>query len=154
MVARSVFMGNTKRVQNQIAKSLASKEAIAKAMAISVEMVRTSAIESIMRGSKTGTTYTKYNPRRTHTASAEGEAPASDTGNLVSGITTNIEKSITGDIVGEVIANARDGKGGNYAKHLEFGTREMRPRPFLFPALEKNKKRILAIFIKHGVRFR
>lgn len=145
---------NTKKVQKQLAKNLASEKMISKAMVMAVESVRTTAINSILRGTKTGRTYVKYNPRRTHTASAEGEPPASDTGNLVSGITTKVEKSISGSIQGQIIASANDGQGGNYAKHLEFGTRFMRPRPFLFPALEKNKKRIISIFRKHGVRFR
>ena len=47
---------------------------------------RGEAIKSIMQGPKTGRIYEKYNPRRTHRASAPGQAPASDTGNLVSQI--------------------------------------------------------------------
>ena len=49
------------------------------------------AIENISRGAKSGETYEKYNPRRTHKASAPGEAPASDTGNLVSQIRVKAE---------------------------------------------------------------
>ena len=45
------------------------------------QLIRGEAIKSIQTGSKSGIVYEKYNPRRTHRASAPGEAPASDTGN-------------------------------------------------------------------------
>ena len=48
------------------------------------QLIRGEAIKSIQQGAKSGIVYEKYNPRRTHRASAPGEAPASDTGNLVS----------------------------------------------------------------------
>ena len=48
------------------------------------QLIRGEAIRSIQTGPKSGRTYEKYNPRRTHKASAPGQAPASDTGNLVS----------------------------------------------------------------------
>ena len=49
-------------------------------------MVRNTAVESILSGGGGGTTYEKYNPRRTHTASADGQPPSSDTGFLASNI--------------------------------------------------------------------
>lgn len=62
-----------------------------------------------------------------HRASAPGEPPSSDTGNLLS----NIGHSITVEdtVVGHVRASTR------YAMWLETGTRFMAPRPFLRPAL-------------------
>ena len=114
------------------------------------ELVRTTAVDSIARGVKSGRTYVKYNPRRTHTASAEGQAPTTDTGNLIKGISTEIQKR--GKVIeGLIKANAKADNGGNYAKFLEFGTVNMRPSPFLFPALEKNKRIILSIFAKKGL---
>ena len=50
------------------------------------QLIRSEAVKSIMQGPKTGRIYEKYNPRRTHKASAPGQAPASDTGNLVRNI--------------------------------------------------------------------
>lgn len=86
--------------------------------------------KSIQRGPKTGITYQKYNPRRTHQASAAGEAPATDTGALVSSITQ--EKTGKAEaIVGSRIV---------YSKFLEFGTRDIDERPFLRPALKKAQK--------------
>lgn len=86
--------------------------------------------KSIQRGVKTGITYQKYNPRRTHRASAKGEAPATDTGALVS--------SITQEKTGE--AEAIVGSTVEYSKFLEFGTQNMDERPFLKPALKKAQK--------------
>ena len=92
---------NTKKVQKQLAKNLASEKMISKAMVMAVESVRTTAINSILRGTKTGHLY-KYNPRRTHTASAEGEPPKV-TLEIWCGITTKVEKSISGSIQGQII---------------------------------------------------
>jgi HK97 gp10 family phage protein len=89
---------------------------------------------SIQRGGKSGVVYQKYNPKRKHKSSAPGEPPASDTGFLVS----NIKRFIDGDgLGGEVRSRAF------YSKFLEFGTSKMLPRPFMFPALEKNRQKII-----------
>ena len=96
------------------------------------QFIRGEAIKSIQSGAKSGIVYEKYNPRRTHRASAPGEAPASDTGNLVSKI---IVKQKTKNIT-NVESNA------NYSAFLEYGTSKMQPRPFMFPAFEKSKKPI------------
>ncbi len=45
-------------------------------------LVRNTAVTSINQGAKSGVVYEKYNPRRTHRASAPGEPPATDTGYL------------------------------------------------------------------------
>ena len=50
------------------------------------QLIRSEAVKSIQTGAKSGIMYQKYNPRRQHRASAPGEAPASDTGNLVNKI--------------------------------------------------------------------
>ena len=96
------------------------------------QLIRGEAIKSIQTGPKSGRVYQKYNPRRTHTASAPGQAPASDTGNLVSQIMVRQE---TRDNV-VVESNAL------YSSFLEFGTSKMLPRPFLFPATERSRPKI------------
>jgi len=55
------------------------------------QLIRGEAIKSIQSGPKSGRIYEKYNPRRTHKASAPGQAPASDTGNLVRNIVVKQE---------------------------------------------------------------
>ena len=101
------------------------------------QLIRGEAIKSIQTGPKSGRIYEKYNPRRTHQASAPGQAPASDTGNLVSQI---IVRPKNPDEVA-VESNAL------YSIFLEFGTSKMLARPFLFPATERSRPKIIqAVF--------
>src|SRR3990172_7607447 len=96
--------------------------------------VERTAKDSVQRGSPTGRIYQKYQPRREHRASAPGQPPATDTGFLAAHITTVLDM---------------DGLGANvesqaaYSKFLEYGTSKMAARPFLFPAFESLKPRIL-----------
>jgi len=61
-----------------------------------------------------------------HKASAPGEAPATDTGNLAN----SIGSRMTGRAVGEVTVNAE------YAAALELGSAHIAPRPFFAPAVK------------------
>ncbi len=96
-------------------------------------LVRNTAVQSINQGSKSGVSYTKYNPRRTHTASAAGQPPATDTGFLVNNIVLDIDTNGLG-------ANVES--RADYSQALEFGTSKMAARPFMQPALEENKPKI------------
>ncbi len=102
-------------------------------MGRAANLVRNTAVTSINQGAKSGVIYEKYNPRRTHRASAAGEPPATDTGYLVSNIFTNIDTDGLGASV--------ESRAG-YSSFLEFGTSKMAARPFMQPALEENKPRI------------
>ena len=107
-------------------------------------LVRNEAVQSLLNDPKTGPTVQRYNPKRRHKTSAAGEAPASDTGFLANNITTEVVvvgKSVTG------IVRA----SAPYAKHLEFGTSQMAARPFLHPAMQRMRDRIVAIFAKEGM---
>ena len=106
------------------------------------QLIRGEAIKSIQTGAKSGVVYQMYNPRREHRASAPGQAPASDTGNLVSKI---IVKQKTRNIT-NVESNA------NYSAYLEYGTSKMEARPFMLPAFEKSKKPILDATFTRVVR--
>ncbi len=64
-----------------------------------------------------------------HTASAPGEAPAVDTGNLMNSVT----HAMTDTTVGEVAV------GAEYGAYLELGTARMAARPYLGPAADKVK---------------
>ena len=98
----------------------------------SAQLIRGEAIKSIQTGPKSGRIYEKYNPRRTHKSSAPGQAPASDTGNLVSQI--RVRQKNPDEVVVE--SNAL------YSAFLEFGTSKMLARPFLFPATERSRPKI------------
>ena len=101
-------------------------------------IVEGEAKQSIQRGTKTGKIYKRRSI--THQASAPGQAPASDTGFLVSNITSTAPTNVMKNIEVNVISKAP------YSKFLEFGTRNMEARPFLQPALEKNRRKIKQIF--------
>ncbi len=132
----------TKRVQEQVIKELQT------GLYASGLKVEKAAKESILNGNKTGRTYTRRTV--THQASAPGEAPASDTGRLANSITTYINK-ISG-LEALIIA----GRGAvKYAAMLEFGTRKIAPRPFMFPAFESSKawiKERLAKSVNDGIK--
>ena len=96
--------------------------------------IQTTAIDSIISGPATGNVYpSRANPSRDHQASAPGEAPAADTGDLHGAVTT----VPISDVRFEVEANAA------HAAPLELGTENMEPRPFMVPAFNQNREPII-----------
>lgn len=89
---------------------------------------------SIRTGSKTGRLVRRYNPFRIHQASAPGEAPANDRGMLAASIEADVDPRQF---------NLTLSAGAPYARELEYGTRNMLPRPFLRPALTRWRERII-----------
>ena len=101
--------------------------------------IRKEAVRSIQQDPKSGIIYQRYNPRRRHQASAKGEAPASDTGFLVSQI--KVRKKNADEVIVESTAP--------YSAFLEFGTTIMGERPFMHPAAMKSFPKIAkAVFNK------
>ena len=88
--------------------------------------IKASIIES-MTGQKSGKVYEVQGKK--HQASAPGEAPARDTGNLINSIT--IDKAANA----HYIINF----GAEYAVRLEYGTGRIQPRPFARPAVKKHQ---------------
>tara|TARA_B100000963_G_scaffold137118_2_gene119357 strand:- start:20644 stop:21072 length:429 start_codon:yes stop_codon:yes gene_type:complete len=109
------------------------KEIIAR----SSNLVRNTAVQSIQSHQSSGRVYEKYNPRRTHTASKEGNPPNTDTGFLVN----NINIVIDADSLGASVESR-----AAYSEALEFGTSQMGARPFLQPALEENRGKIRQMY--------
>ena len=103
--------------------------------------VRNEAIKSIATGPKTGRIYKKGSVF--HTASAAGEAPATDTGFLIN----NIALVVDGDKYGASVESRAD-----YSEALEFGTRNMAARPFLQPALESARPKVVGWLKKFKVK--
>jgi HK97 gp10 family phage protein len=108
-----------------------AKNEVEKGLYAAAKKVEGDAKKSILQGSKTGRVYKRKSV--IHKASAPGEAPANDTGRLAGSISTYLNSTALESIV-------TAGRGlAKYATMLEFGTRKIKPRPFMFPALEKNK---------------
>ena len=93
--------------------------------------IRNTAVRSIQKQSPGGVTYEKYNPRRSHVASAPGQPPNTDTGRLAGSI--RAVESGTPTAYVDALAD--------YAAHLEFGTRNMAARPFMTPAVEAEREK-------------
>lgn len=131
------------------------------------ETVRTIAIKSMGSGSQgrsiiatheSSRAYTRTKKKKTYWSSPPGEPPHVDTGRLRASITWAISegaqqgdalrtKAQSGDQVGRPDREAKRiiaviGTNVKYARSLEFGTRHMKARPFLRPALEKARAKI------------
>lgn len=109
-------------------------KAVADALYVSGEMVRSTAIRSIQQKSN-GEMVTRYRSgggAYQHLASAPNSPPNTDTGALVRSVVVEVQRE-----------DVYVGSGLEYAPHLEFGTKHMTQRPFLNPALEQNRRRIV-----------
>lgn len=100
---------------------------IGKAVQAHAINVRTGIQRKIQRGPASGVTYTRGNV--SHTASAPGEAPATDTGTLASSIAYRKAGPLTAEIESRL----------DYAAFLEFGTRKMAARPSWVPTVEETR---------------
>lgn len=96
-------------------------------------LVQRRILMAIMKGPKTGNIYGK------HQASRAGEAPANDLGNLAKSVSV-VKLSDDGDTATVAVQVAAD-----YAIPLEFGTRNMEPRPFVMPAMNASREEISAM---------
>lgn len=74
-----------------------------------------------------------------HRASAPGDPPASDTGNLRRTISRKVDRNLWG-FVGYV------GTPEKYGAGLERGTSEVEPRPWLKPTMKEERKEVKEIY--------
>ncbi len=99
-------------------------------------------VKRYQRSAATGRVYQKSNPKRTHQASAPGEAPATDTGRLASSVVFSRAGRLAAEVETEVA----------YGAMLEFGTQNIAMRPAWRPAVEamqpKFQKRLEAALRK------
>jgi len=95
------------------------------------EEVRNEAVRLITHGQRTGRVY--HHHGHSHRASAPGEPPASDTGNLVNSIHTEYDAAT---LTGRVVV------GAEYGLYLEYGTQHMEARPFMRRALASKEAEI------------
>ena len=131
-------IGNLKSFNKALNKKLQENK-VKQYVTRATMIVESTAKKSIQAGG-TGKLYKRGDI--THRASAPNNPPATDTGFLVSQITMDVDVKANGSVVGQIISSAP------YSKALEFGTVNMQPRPFMQPALMKNKRKIQAMFKK------
>lgn len=132
----SVQLLGAERMQRAIeARLAASDHALTRGLIAAGLIVRNAAVLLLQKGPKTGRIY--FRRSVAHRASAPGEAPATDTGNLV--------RSIGQDVVADgVIVFA----AAEYARKLEFGEGRVAARPFLRRALTDKASDVRAAIAK------
>lgn len=115
------------KLKKEIGKDVASS------LYMAGEIVRGTAVKSIQKQSQ-GEAVTRYRrggAKYSHVASKPGDAPNTDTGNLVKNIA--VEPGDESVFVGTNV---------EYGAWLEIGTKDMAARPWLRPALKSNRKKI------------
>lgn len=108
-----------------------ARVALVKGLFASAMIVRNAAVKGIAKGPKTGRVYTRG--KVMHRASASGEYPAGDTGNLARSIHHMVDPI---KLEGRVEASAK------YAVPLEYKAPSRGGRPFLGRAYTENVERI------------
>lgn len=98
---------------------------ISRAVQATAIEVRGDIVKRYQRGPKTGITYRRGSI--SHTASAPGEAPATDTGRLVNGMAYQMVSRTSAEVTNSV----------EYGAWLEFGTQNIQPRPAWRPAVKE-----------------
>jgi HK97 gp10 family phage protein len=128
--------------------SAETQKKITESILLTAINVRTDAMRSMKASPASGATYTRRSV--THTASSPGSAPRVDTGRLFNSIrwVSSATEAVVGvfgamDLKGGITNKSEgigDGTRSTYAAALEFGTKNMEARPFLFPAFEKERR--------------
>lgn len=128
-----ILVKNLDRLDKKVkAIAKAKTKAQRRALTEAAYLVAGEAKRLVQQGPKTGEVYGK------HRASSPGEAPATDTGNLVRSITVD---PLKGDEVITITTRSP------YSAALEFGKDDgtLLPRPFMAPAMKNNEKEIKAL---------
>ena len=113
-------------------ESVATQRMFAAAQEVRNETIRT------LSGNRTGRTYRVPGTQVTYTASAPGEAPAVQTGQLRNSVRDNVykrEKSVVGEVGTELMKGL----------WLEKGTKNMAPRPWLEVSFQRAQPRVREI---------
>lgn len=117
-----------------VGKNIKALDKILVSMAVDTKAI---SIQSIQQGGRSGRTYNRKGI--SHQASAAGEAPKTDKGNLVSNITFQKD--------GMLNYSAGSRRGAPYGAWLELGTRNISPRPWLSPAYKQVVKKYRSKFV-------
>jgi len=119
---------NADRLMKKLSKlPLDVRSGIGRALAVSVMQVDAYAKQKIQGGGRGGRTYRRRGI--SHQASAPGEFPKTDSGQLVSSLFFRVGADKLSAFFGTMLA---------YGRYLEFGTSQMQPRPWLRSSLKAN----------------
>lgn len=131
-ISANVSSSDAKRVAAHLDRLLKDVEArVGEALAEGALLVAATARNTIQSGNRGGRLYQRHGIA--HIASAPGEPPAEQSGQLSDSINVEQDDQQTAHHVTV---------GAPYAAALEFGSVHLLPRPFLRPALEINRDRI------------
>lgn len=107
------------------------------------EHLRGAVMKKLLRGTRSGATYrVPGGVRATYTASAPGEPPANRTGTLGNSFRA-ISRGNNRSLVGSSLV---------YARHLEIGTRRIKPRPYFRVTAREETQTIHKILSRRAVR--
>lgn len=109
-----------------------AKVDIFKELSVQSAILQSQVRQKIAKGSRSGKTYNRGSIQ--HQASAPFEPPKTDTGELVSSVFNQVSQQNL---------QFKVGSQKKYARHLEFGTTKMKPRPFLFSTFKEHEVSIL-----------
>lgn len=100
---------------------------VAQALYSAGQLIELDAERSITAGSVSGAG---------HVPSLPGQPPNNDTGGLVRSIETRLNGT-------DLVTVTAGGPSAPYAVYMEYGTGTISPRPFMRPAVERNRKKVV-----------
>ena len=121
-----------KALERQSPKVVAAMDGVIKRATL---RVANRIIKTLNKGTRSGRKYSRPGGT-THTASAPGEPAKSDTGFLANHVKPTVTKVSGVAVSSSVVISAK------YAEFLEFGTANMRARPFVGPSFELERPAI------------
>jgi HK97 gp10 family phage protein len=124
--------GADKLMRQLKALPISARSGVGSALASSVIILDAYAKQKIQGGGRSGRTYRRRSV--THQASAPGEFPKTDSGQLVSSLFFRVGADKLSAFFGTKLA---------YGRYLEFGTSRMAARPWLRPTLRANSDVII-----------
>lgn len=136
MALKVEFQDNTKNVLSELKK-------VQKQRVVMASVYLDEVVKKTLTGSRKGRIYTKPGTKVKYRASAPGEAPARPTGQLARSVAWQLMPSSAfggRGVISEVGTPLEKGK------QLEFGTKTIEPRPWLWPSFVKARRRIKEIF--------
>jgi len=137
-MSRVEFRTNVKRVNGAL------ESGVSRNVEQAAELFRQE-LNKTLRGNRSGREYrVPGGTSRTYTASAPGEPPARRTGTLANSFDT-AKTSPTRMLVGSPLV---------YARLLEIGTRDIRPRPYFRKTFDANQRRIRAVLARQAIEGR